>query len=179
MIKVGIIYFDNIHIIPHFIGSAAALHQDPDCEVDILVPDIDHSFLYEMLDKFDVPHSVVKALPTYLYKRIAYKIQGRKKPSNQYIFKKHQKKILDYDVLVFNVFNHVHVKRKDRKKPKFVFLMHGAGDSLYPFTDEFKPLIDQFDLVTTSGQKINDLFNQNGPCKTYLKKLKHFLHAQK
>ncbi len=163
MIKVGFIYFDYIHIIPHFIGSVAELYRDPDVEVDILVPDVDHSYLYDVLDVFGLPKNVVKILPTYLYKKIAYKIQGRKRPSTSYIFKKHKKKLLDYDVLVFNVFNHGHLKRKTREKPKFVFLMHGAGDSAYPFTDEFKPQIQAFDLVTTSGQKIMDLFAQNGP----------------
>ncbi len=163
MIKVGFVYFDYIHIIPHFIGSMAELYNDPNVKVEILVPDIDHSYLYKSLELYNIPKSVVKVLPTYLYKRIAYKIQGRKRPSNQYIFKKHHKKLLDYDVLVFNVFNHVHIKRKNRNKPKFVFLMHGAGDSDYPFTDEFKPLVQEFDLITTAGQKINDLFAQNGP----------------
>ncbi len=163
MIKIGYVYFDNIHVIPHFIGSVAELYKDPAVEVDILVPDIDHSYLYQALDVYEIPHDIVKILPTYLYKRIAYKIQGRRKPSNQYIFKKHQKKFLSYNVLVFNVFNHVHVKRKNRDKPKFVYLMHGAGDRDYPFTDEFKPFVKKFDLVTTAGQKINDLFEKNGP----------------
>ncbi len=162
MIKIGFVYFDNIHVIPHFIGSVQELYNDPECQVDILAPDIPHEYLYELLDVFDLPKSLVKTLPTYLYKRIAYKIQGREKPSNQYIFKKHQKKFLDYDVLVFNVFNHTHVKRKDRNKPKFVFLMHGAGDRDYPFTPEYRPFIEKFDLITTAGLKINDLFAKMG-----------------
>ena len=163
MIKVGVVYFDNIHVIPHFVGSVAELYKDPDVEVDILAPEIDHTYLYYALEVFGVPKDIVKTLPTYFYKKIAYKIQGRKKPSNRYIFKKHQKKFLEYDVLVFNVFNHGHIKRKDRRKPKFVFLMHGAGDRDYPFADEYKPFVEQFDLVTTAGQKINDLFARNGP----------------
>ena len=163
MIKIGYIFFDDIHIIPHFVGSVAELYKDPECHVDILTPETDHSYLYELLDKLNVPRTVVKPLSTYFYKKIAYKIQGRKKPSNQYVFKKHQELFLDYDVLVFNVFNQGHVKRKNKLKPKYVFLMHGAGDSYYPFTDEYVDIINEYALVTTSGKKINDLFAQNGP----------------
>ena len=162
MIKIGYIFFDDIHIVPHFVGSVAELYFDPECHVDILAPEIDHDFLYKSLEMFNVPASVVKELPTYLYKKIAYKIQGRTKPSNRYIFKKHQKKLLDYDILVFNVFNQGHIKRKNRNKPKYVFLMHGAGDSYYPFTPEYFDIISQYHLITTSGQKINDLFAQMG-----------------
>jgi len=163
MIKVGFVYFEKIYIVPHFIGSFAELYKDPNVKAEILAPDIDHTYLYEALKLYDIPKSAVKILPTYLYKRIAYKIQKRKIPTNRYVFKKHQKEILDYDVLAFGVFSHVYVKRKNRNKPKFVFLMHGAGDSDYPFTDEYKPLVNEFNLITTSGQKINDLFAQNGP----------------
>ncbi len=162
MIKIGFVYFDDIHIIPHFVGLVAELYNDPECEVDILTPDIEQAYLYMMLNRLNVPNSVVKKLPTYWYKRIAYKFQKRKKPSNQYIFKKHRKKFLDYDILVFNVFNHTHLRRKDRNKPKFVFLMHGAGDRDYPFTPEYRPFIEKFDLITTAGPKINDLFARMG-----------------
>ena len=158
MIKIGIVHFDGIHIVPHFVGSVAELYKDPECEVEILTQETNQDYLYSLLTLLDVPHSIVKRLPTYLYKKIAYKIQGRTKPSNQYIFKKHAKRFANYDVLVFNVFSHMHIKRKARN-PKFVMLMHGAGDSHYPFTKEFYEPISRFDLITTAGEKINDLFN--------------------
>jgi hypothetical protein len=162
MLKIGFVYFDNIHVIPHFIGSVAELYKDPQCKVDILAPDIEHDYLEHLLSLHNVPKDIIIKLPTYLYKRIAYKIQGRIKPSNQYIFRKNKNKFFEYDVLVFNVFNHTHIKRIGRNHPKFVFLMHGAGDRDYPFTEEYRPFIEKFDLITTAGQKINDLFATMG-----------------
>lgn len=163
MIKVGFVYLDDIYLIPHFIGSLAELYNDPEVDVDLLVNDVDHTYLYQILDLYQIPRSVVKILPTYLYKKIAYKIQGRQKPSTRYVIKKNHKKLLSYDVLAFTVFNHLHIKKEQLDKPKFVYLNHGAGDSGHPFTEQYKPIIDKFDLVISSGQKINDLFNHNAP----------------
>lgn len=161
MIKIGFVFFDGLHIIPHFIGSVAELHKDPDCTVDILTPETSQDYLFLLLDKLSLPSNIVKKLPTYLYKKIAYKIQKREKPSNRFIFNKHKKELLNYDILVFNVFNHMHLKRENRN-PKFVFLMHGAGDRDYPFLEQYKKPISEFDLITTAGQKINDLFYKMG-----------------
>jgi len=161
MVKIGFVYLDGIYLIPHFIGSAAELHKEPGIQVDILTNEMEHEFLFNTLKEYDLPASMVKKLPTYLYKKIAYKIQGRKKPSNQYIIKKNMKVFLDYDILVFTVFNNKRIKRKGRH-PKYVFLMHGAGDSNFPFEPEHKEVIEEFCLVTTPGQKVNDLFAKMG-----------------
>jgi hypothetical protein len=161
MIKIGIIHFDGLHIIHHFLGTVAELYNDSDFSIDILTPETNQDYLYAQLDLIGVPRSLVKKLPTYLYKKVAYKIKKRQKPSNRFIFDKHMKELLKYDVLVFNVFNHLHFNRLSRK-PKFVFLMHGSGDGDYPYLEAHKKIISEFDLVTTSGQKINNRFNKLG-----------------
>jgi len=160
-IKIGFIHFDGLHILHHFVGAVSELYKDPDCEVDILTPETNQEYLYYLLSVLKVPNNVVKKLPTFFYKKIAYKIQNRSKPSNQYIFKKHKKMLAKYDILVFNVFTHMHIERVGRD-PKFVFLMHGAGDRDYPFLKEFYEPISKFDLITTAGNKIDDLFKTMG-----------------
>ncbi len=162
MKKIGFVYLDGIYLIPHFIGSVAELYKDKDVKVEILVNETENQYLKEILKIYNLPETILTKLPTYLYKKIAYKLQGRKKPSNQYIIKKNLKKILDYDVLVFTVFNNKRIKRKEFNKPKYVFLMHGAGDRPFPFEPEHKPVIEEFVLVTTPGKKINDLFANMG-----------------
>jgi hypothetical protein len=164
MIKIGFIHFDTIYLIHHFIGSVVELYHDPECEVTILTPDTNQDYLYSLLDMYGVSREIVKKLPTYLYKRIAYKIQGRDNPSTVPLFKKYRKHLLKYDVLAFTVLNHLRIKRKGRN-PKFALLMHGAGNSHYPFTEEYYKPISQFDLVTTSGQKIQNLFLKMGAFK--------------
>ncbi len=164
MIKIGFIHFDTIYLIHHFIGSAVELYKDPDCEVEILTPETEQEYLYSLLDLYDVPRSIVKKIPTYLYKKFAYKIQKRTNPSTVPLFSKHRKELIGYDVLVFTVFNHLRIPR-NKRNPKFVFLMHGAGDRDYPFLDIYKEPISEFDLVTTSGQKIKDLFYKMGEYK--------------
>jgi len=164
MIKIGFIHFDPIYLIHHFIGSAVILHKDPDFEVSILTPDTDQEYLYSLLDMHGVSRDIVKKLPTYLYKRIAYKIQGRDTPSTIPLYSKYRKYFLKYDILAFTSLNHQRINRIARK-PKFVMLMHGAGNSRYPFTEEYTEPMSRFDLVTTSGQKIQDLFLKMGDFK--------------
>jgi len=165
MIKIGFVFLDGIYLIPHFFDSVAELYNRPNIKVDILTHENPDQYLYQALDKYNIPYSIIKQLPTYLYKKIAYKIQGRKKPSNQYIIKKNKKILLNYDILVFTVFNNKRIKRKNKNKPKYIFLMHGAGDSFFPFQPEHKSTIEEFSLVTTPGKKINDLFAQMGKFK--------------
>jgi len=165
MVKIGFVFLDGIYLIPHFLSSAAELYNDPNVKVEILTNETENTYLFESLEAFGLPKTVVKKLPTYLYKKIAYKIQGRKKPSNQYIIKKNLKKLLDYDILVFTVFNNKRIQRVAKDKPKYVFLMHGAGDSPFPFQPEHKNVIEEFSLVTTPGKKVADLFKKMGNFK--------------
>ncbi len=164
MKKIGFIYFDSKHIVPHFIGIVSTLyhHFKNEVEVEIITPEISLDYLYELLEKEAIPKNLVKKLPTYFYKKIAYTLQGRKSPSHRPVFKKNFNYFKSFDVLAFNVFNHVHLKELKKEGVKFTFLMHGAGDSHYPFTSNYKETLDLFDLITTPGQKINDLFHQMG-----------------
>ncbi len=162
-VKIGFVYFDSPHIVPHFIGTVAELvHHFPDVDVKILVPEIKHDYLEKKMKELDIPSSVMKPLSTYWWKKIAYSIQGRTKPSNRFIFYKHKDYLRSFDLLAFNVFNHMHIKEIKNDGVKFVFLMHGAGDRHYPFAPEYKPFIEQFDLVTTAGPKINRMFKAMG-----------------
>ena len=162
-----IVYFDDIHIIPHFIGPVKAFYNDPDLEVDIITYQGKHDFLFELMQQLGLPAGLVKQLPTYWYRRITETIKKRKIPSPLYLFKKHKKKLLsEYDVLIFNDINHEYLHRyRQGNHPKFVLLMHGAGDRDYLIGQKYTQSVGKFDLITTSGQKVTEFF--------YKMKLKH------
>ncbi len=160
--KIGIVYFDDIHIIPHFIGPVKAFYNDPYFEVEIITYQGKHDFLFELLEQLNLPATLVKQLPTFWYRRISEKLNKRKIPSSLYLFKKHKNKLLnDYDILIFNDINHEYLHRyRQHNQPKFVLLMHGAGDREYLIGQKYKNSVGKFDLITTSGQKVTEFFTK-------------------
>ena len=160
--KIGIVHFDTIHIIPHFIGPVKAFFDDPEFEVDILTHEGPNDFLYETLAQQKLPANLVKTLSTYWYRQIIEKVKNRKIPSPLYLFKKHKNKLLkDYDALIFNDINHEYLYQfRQQKHPKFILLMHGAGDSEYLIGKQYQDTVSKFDLITSSGQKVTDYFKQ-------------------
>lgn len=160
--KIGVVYFDDIHIVPHFIGPVKAFFNDPDFDVNILTHQGENGFLFESLERHHLPAGLVKQLPTYGYRQFIEKIKKRKKPSPYYLFKKHKKKLLnEYDVLIFNDINHEYLYRNRKgKHPRFVLLMHGAGDGEYLIGSRYRDAVSKFDLITTSGPKITGYFRK-------------------
>jgi len=169
--KIGIIHFDDIHIIPHFIGPVKEMYLDPDIEVDILTFEGKHEFLKECLNKYHIPSKIIKELPTYSYRKIIEKIKSRKIPSSLYLIKKHKNLLLSqYDVLIFNDINHEYLyNHKKGNHTKFVLLMHGAGDGEYLIGKNYRKSVAKFDLITTSGPKITEFFKQMQLPKTKIK----------
>ncbi len=170
-IKAAIIFFDEIHIIPHFTGPAKALYEDPDFELDILTYKGTHDFLYQSLKAQNLPKTLIKQLPTYLYRQLIEKLKKRRIPSPLYLFKKHKDKLLNnYDVLIFNDINHEYLHQyKTGHKPKFVLLMHGAGDRDYLIGEAYKDSVSKFDLIATSGEKVTAFFRKMQLKNTVLK----------
>jgi len=159
--KIGIIYFDERHIIPHFITVVKELFLSNHFEVEILTYQAQHSYLYELLEKNNLPKTLVKQLPTYRYRKISEKIKGRKIPSPLYLFKKHKELLLSYDALIFNDINHEYLySKRQGKSPKFVLLMHGAGDREYLIAKKYEDTVSKFDLVSASGQKVFQYFEK-------------------
>ena len=160
--KIGIIHFDDIHIIPHFIAPVKEMYADPEIEVDILTFEGEHKFLKECLNNHNLPTEIIKELPTYFYRKIIEKLKSRRIPSPLYLFKKHADYLLNrYDALIFNDINHEYLYRhKKGEYPKFVLLMHGAGDGEYLIGETYKQTVGKFDLITTSGQKVTEFFKR-------------------
>jgi len=160
--KIGIVYFDDIHIIPHFLGPLIAMYNDPDMEVEILTYEGKHTFLKDLLYQNNIPFTIVKQLPTYTYRKITEKLKKRKIPSPLYLFKKHKNTLLnDYDALIFNDINHEYLyHHKTGNTPKFVLLMHGAGDREYLIGKTYEKSIGKFDLITASGNKVHRFFSK-------------------
>ncbi len=163
MKKIGFVYFDIEYLIPHFLGIVNELYKHiEDVEVQILVPEMEHHYLYKQMKNLRLPKEIVIELPTYFYKKIAYKIQGRKRPNERFIFQKNKEFFKQFDVLAFVVFDHHYLLDIKKNGVKFVYLKHGAGDNSHPFLPKHKKFIEQFDLVIASGQKIKDRFLQMG-----------------
>jgi len=160
--KIGIVYFDDKHIIPHFLGPVKEFYNDPDLEVEIITYEGKHSYLHRLLEAHNLPQNIVKKLPTYWYRKISEKLKSRKIPSPLYLFKKHKKYLLEnFDALIFNDINHEYLhKYKTGNSPKFILLMHGAGDGEYMIGKSYEKSIAKFDLITTSGKKITDFYQK-------------------
>ena len=171
MKKTAFIYFDALHIIHHFLGPVAALIKVPDIQVDILTDEREHTYLFTLLEMLNIPKSVVKKLPTYNYRKIIEKVKKRKQPSGKYLFEKHKDLLLSYDVLIFNDANHEYLHNKRKFSiPKFVMLMHGAGDREYLIGESFKESVSKFDLITTSGDKVQHFYEKMKLPATVLEK---------
>lgn len=163
MIKIGFIFFDDLHIIHHFVGSVAELYKDNEVTVEILTSEREENYLITLLNLFDIPRTIIRKLPTFTYRKIIERLTKRKRPSSKYIFEKNKKKLLQYDTLVFNDTNHEYLYNfKKDGKPKFVLLMHGAGDGEYMIGEKYKSIINKFDLITTPGEKISSFYREMG-----------------
>ena len=152
--KVGFVYFEELHHIHHFLGVADVLYKNG-IDVKILTYKNKHEYLYSLLEKLNISTSVVKQLPTKIFRVIIEKIKRRRIPSSIYLYKKNKKELLSYDVLVFTDSNQEYIAgRRKGRYPKLVFLGHGSGDRAYIYNNK----IDSFDLVTVSGEKVLNLF---------------------
>lgn len=159
MTKVGFVFFDGLHIIHHFIGAAVELSKEPNIEVDILTYEGKHEYLISLLSLLNASPSILKKLPTYKYRKLIELLKSRIHPTKKYLFKRNRRRLLDYDILVFNDINCKYLyKVRKGNNPKFVLLMHGAGDRDYLIGKSFKDRVSIFDLITTPGEKINSFF---------------------
>lgn len=156
--KIGFIFLDDIHHIPHFLTVFVELYTQHLYEVSIITFQGEHNYLKRVLHQFQIPLEVLIMLPTFRYRKILNKIRKRKKPSHVFIFKKNQEEFLNFDLLVYNVPQHNYLLNKRKKDtPKFVYLDHGAGDRDYIYNDT----LTNFDLVTVAGKKVENLCKSN------------------
>jgi len=161
MAKIGFVFFDTLHLIHHFVSVASELAKQPNYEVDIITYEGDHSYLFSLIEKINADKQLVKQYPTYIYRKIIERLKKRNLPSRKYLYQKHAKLLLSYDVLVFTDITHTYLfNKKTDKKPYFVLLMHGAGDGEYMIGEAYQDLISQFDLITLSGQKVKGFFDK-------------------
>jgi len=161
--KIAFLYFDDIHIIPHFIGPLKELYEAGE-NVRLLTYEGQHSYLLDLLEQLNIPREIVKFLPTFLYRKINNRLTNRKYPSHFYIFKKNMEELLSYDVLIFNDLIQSSIYKEKIKKgmqfPKMVMLMHGAGDHEYMIGKKYAPQMAQFDLITAPGPKIMEAYRK-------------------
>lgn len=149
-IRIGFLYFEEIHHIPHFIGIAAELSRKGQYEVDILTYKSDHLYLYQLIELHDAENINVQLLEKPFIRKIIDSITGRKKPSAVYLYRKHKKLFLNYDALVFTEKNHatVYKARGKKKKPYLIIANHGAPGRGY----SFQPSVKLFDLALLCGE---------------------------
>ncbi len=161
--KIGFLYFDDIHIIPHFLGPLKELYESGQ-EVHLLTYEAKHEYLYGLLDQLNISREIVRFLPTFPYRKILNRLSGRKYPSHHYVFRKNRNILMSYDVLVFNDLIQPYIyrqkKNKNLSKPKLAMLMHGAGDHEYMIGEKYKDEMAQFDLITAPGPKIMQAYKK-------------------
>jgi hypothetical protein len=155
--KIGFIYFDNIHHIPHFFSVFAELYKLGKYDVKIITYKAAHSYLKSLLDLYEIPYSVIFEAPTYAYRTILNKIRPhkRERESMHFLLKYNRNFLFSHDALVFNSAKHYLLKRHQKKNntTKFLFLDHGAGDRNYIYNEK----ITDFDLVAIAGKKVYDM----------------------
>lgn len=147
--KIAIIFLDEIHHIYHFVSVAVALAKTN--EVHILTHPGTHNFLYESLRNLNDKNVIVDKLPTVAFRAFTDKLKGRKLPRKGFWIKKHQKFILSYfDAVIFTDYSHHYLlkARKDRDKPKLIYVDHGTPGRAYSYN---KDLLD-FDFHLLYGE---------------------------
>ena len=149
-IRIGFLYFEEIHHIPHFIGIASELSKNGNYQVDVLTYKSGHNYLYRLIELLAAENISIKQLEQPLTRKIIDKITGRKKPSSVFLYRKHKKLFLTYDALVFTEKNHdfIHLARGKKKKPFLIIVNHGAPGRGY----SFQPSVKLFDLALLCGQ---------------------------
>jgi hypothetical protein len=149
--KIGFVYFDELQHIHHFLSPAVELSKDDNIQVDILTYEAKHEYLKMLIELMGGKHVNIIVLSTYFYRQIIEKITGREQPSALYIYKKHIKKFLEYDALVFtdHTAGEISVARSEASYPHLILLGHGAGDSAYGY----KETHNLFDLALVAGEK--------------------------
>ena len=152
--KIAFIFFEEIHMLHHFIGIASELVKTNDYDISIVTYEGEHKYLYSLLKILGLSKNIVYQLPTTFYRRITEKITRRNIPSSKYLFEKNKKKLLSFDALVFSDINQefLYDLRKDGS-PKFIFTHHGAGNGSYPYTSIEST---KFDLIFAIGQSAID-----------------------
>jgi len=158
--RVGFLYFEEIHHIPHFIRIATELSKNDDYIVDILTFNNSHEYLFKLITLLDSKNIVVKQLKRPFLRQIIDNITGRKKPSPIFLYKKYKKLLLNYDALVFTEKNHKYVYkyRGENKKPYLILVNHGPAGRGY----SFQPSVMLFDLTLLPGTfYVNRLKKEN------------------
>ena len=89
-IRIGFLYFEEIHHIPHFIGIASELSKNDNYEVDVLTYTSGHDYLFRLIKLLDAENISVKQLELPLTRKVIDKITGRKKPTSVYLYRKHK-----------------------------------------------------------------------------------------
>jgi len=146
--KIAFIYMDDIHHIGHFASVAVELSKTQ--KVHILTYPAKHDFLHKTLARLGGEKVRVEKLPTNFFRAFTDKLKKRKMPRNGFWFNRNKKYILkNFDALVFVDYIHRDLlkARKDREKPKFIKLQHGAPGRGYSYNPE---LID-FDFQLLYG----------------------------
>jgi hypothetical protein len=148
--KIGFLYFEEIHHIPHFIGIATELSKYPGYQIDILTYRGQHPYLFHLIDLLSAKDLNVVQLDTSLLRRAMDRLSKRKKPSSVYLYKKHKKLLLGYDALVFTEKNHqyLHKKRGKAKLPYLIAVNHGPPGRAHSFQNSVK----LFDLNLLGGE---------------------------
>jgi hypothetical protein len=148
--KIGFIYFEEIHHIPHFIGIASELAKHyKDYEVNIITYKGNHTYLYKLIKLLEAKNLKVVHLNPPVTRLIIDFFSGRKKPSAVYLYKKHKKFLLHFDALIFTEKNHkyLHTFRKKSKTPYLISVGHGPGGRGYAF----QPSLRLFDFMLLCG----------------------------
>ncbi len=158
--KVGFVYFEEIHHIPHFIGIAAELSKNPEYQVDILTYKGKHGYLFKSISLLEAEKINVRQVVPPFIRQIIDKISGRKKPSAVYLYARHKKLLLSYDALVFTEKNHgyVHKYRKDGGKPYLISVNHGPPGRGYAL----QPSVKLFDLTLVCGETYANRLKKEG-----------------
>ena len=147
--KVGFLYFEEIHHIPHFIGIATELSKYENYKVEILTFKNNHEYLFKLINILECKNITVKQLKRPFIRQVIDNITGRKKPSPVFLYKKHKKLLLTYDALVYTELNHKYIyKFRDNKKtPYLIWVNHGPAGRGYVF----QPSVKLFDLTLICG----------------------------
>ncbi len=149
--KIGFLYFEEIHHIPHFIGIASELaKQYKDYDVSIITYKEVHAYLHKLIKLLEAKNLRVVQVNSTVTRRIIDFFTGRKKPSAVYLYKKNKKFLLSYDALIFTEKNHryLHSYRKQAKKPYLISVGHGPGGRGYAF----QPSLRLFDFMLLCGE---------------------------
>lgn len=150
--RVGFLFLGHIHQIVHTAPIAFELARTERAEVWLFPSSREGADLLRRLgSRYPGSRARIEILEPALRHRGLTTLKGRPYPRWKFVMRRHERRLLGFDVLVSPDFYSMHlIRRRCGNRPLFIWAFHGAGDRKY----EHDERLLNYDQVLLPGEKV-------------------------